>query len=39
MDYDETRVMFPIEEITQKLEQGLGDFMNSEKFKDYLNTI
>ena len=39
MDYDETRVMFPIEEITQKLEQGLGDFMNSEKFKDYLNTM
>lgn len=39
MDYDETRVMFPIEEITYKLEQGLSDFMNSERFKEYLNTM
>ena len=36
---EEVRTKYKIEEITEKLEKGIGDLFNSDKYKAYLNTM
>ena len=36
---EEVKTKFKIDEITEKLEKGIGDLLNSDKYKAYLNTM
>ncbi|SFC56297.1 ArdC family protein [Butyrivibrio sp. YAB3001] len=36
---EEVKTKFKIDEITEKLEKGIGDLFNSDKYKAYLNTM